>query len=78
MNIQYCGPFARHLYSVHWNVFNNNNDNNNNKVKYLKTQIMVLLILKPYNEYFAALKSKNARGICLYYASFKTIVHNLQ
>jgi len=56
MNIQYCGLVARHLYSVHWNVFNNNSTttttNNNNIFKYLKTQFMVLLILKPYNEYF--------------------------
>ena len=64
MNIQYCGLVARHLYSVHWNVFNDNSTTaNNNIFKYLETQFMVLLILKPYNEYFSALKIKNARGI---------------
>jgi hypothetical protein len=65
MNIQYCGIVARHLYSVHWNVFNDNSTTttNNNIFKYLKTQFMVLLILKPYNEYFSALKIKNARGM---------------
>ena len=64
MNIQYCGLIARHLYSVHWNVFNSNSTTNNNNIfKYLKTQFMVLLILKPYSEYFSALKIKNARGI---------------
>jgi hypothetical protein len=63
MNIQYCGLVARHLYSVHWNVFNDNSTTNNNIFKYLKTQIMVLLILKPYNEYFSAFKIKNARGM---------------
>jgi hypothetical protein len=65
MNIQYCGLVARHLYSVHWNVFNDNSTNttNNNIFIYLETQIMVLLILKPYNEYFSALKIKNAWGM---------------
>lgn len=63
MNIQYCGLVARHLYSVHWNVFNDNSTTNNNIFKYLKTQIMVLLILKPYNEYLLAFKIKNARGM---------------
>ena len=64
MNIQYCGQVARHLYSVHWNVCNDNTTTaNNNIFKYLKTQFMVLLILKPYNEYFSALKIKNARVI---------------
>jgi hypothetical protein len=62
MNIQYRGQIARHLYSVHWNVFNNS-DTNNNIFKCLKTQILVLLILKPYNEYFSVLKIKNARVI---------------
>jgi len=64
MNIQYCGLVVRHLYSVHWNVFSNNSTTTNNNIfKYLKTQFMVLLILKPYNEYFSALKIKNARGM---------------
>lgn len=64
MNIQYCGLVARHLYSVHWNVFNyNSTTTNNNIFRYLKTQFMVLLILKPYSEYFSAFKIRNARGM---------------
>jgi len=63
MNIQYCGIVALHLYSFHWNVINDNSATTNNNIfKYLKTQFMVLMILKPYNEYFSALKIKNSRS----------------